>query len=263
MWYCRHWVCEVQTRRGSGQTGRECGSQWPVCSPLWWAPHEPSPPLISLSPVVKATHRPLYCLISLWHLWDMHTRSPTHTHSPWSVDFSICFGLFIYVCNFVCVSVSRVVCSRYAWTCGHVQKLHRGIYFLRAPLPPSLDTRIIPWQPLINRPISVREQAGEDREDQTKTFYVEKDRSQGCMKTGKGVEGGEAIDPQSQSSGFHVSRCQVSAIGPVWKMSLRSTVMERHRFKSVCASSRRTERHWFTTTMTEEVKSALCAHLCL
>lgn len=136
MWYCLYWVCEVQThththtlssaRRGSGQTGRECGSQWPVCSPLWWAPHELSPPLISHSPVVKATHRPLYCLISLWHLWDTHARSPTHMH------FSICFGLFIYVCNFVC---ARRVCSvqplhMNLWSCV---KLHRGIFCCVAP----------------------------------------------------------------------------------------------------------------------------------
>lgn len=121
-----HWVWEVythvhthvQAQRGSGQTGGERGSQWPVCSPLWWALHEPGPPSISHSPVVKATHRPLYCLISPSHLRNTHTFTNTYTDSSWSVDFSVCFGLFIYVCNFVCVCVRRV-CGC-AWTCGHV-----------------------------------------------------------------------------------------------------------------------------------------------
>lgn len=82
------------------------------------------------------------------------------------------------------------------------------------------------------------------------------------MKMGRSEGWRGAIDPQSQSSGFHVSRCQVSAIGSAWKMSLCSAVMEQHRFRSVCASSGRTERHWFLTTMTEAVKSAFCSHLC-
>lgn len=82
------------------------------------------------------------------------------------------------------------------------------------------------------------------------------------MKMGRSEGWRGAIDPESQSSGFHVSRCQVSAIGSAWKMSLCSAVMEQHRFRSVCASSGRTERHWFLTTMTEAVKSAFCSHLC-
>ena len=111
--------CEAQ--RGSGQTAGERGSQWPVCAPLWWARHEPSPPLISRGPVVKVAHRPLYCLICLSHLNNTHTHTHTHTQTSTSTHrFSMVCGLyclFIYVCNFTCVCVCVCVC---VCGCGHM-----------------------------------------------------------------------------------------------------------------------------------------------
>lgn len=46
-------------------------------------------------------------------------------------------------------------------------------------------------------------------------FLGEQYKSQGRVKKTTRLREGRrgAIDPQSQSSGFHVSRCQVSAIG--------------------------------------------------
>ncbi len=126
---------------------------------------------------------------------------------------------------------------------------------MQSSLPSRPDIHIVPWQSLINRPVIVRlgEEGGRI---ETKTFLRGQYKSQGCIKMGWREGWRAAIDPQSQSSGFHVSRCQVSAIGAAWKMSLCSAIMEQHRFRSVCASSGRTERHWFTSAMTEAVKSA-------
>ena len=88
--------CEAQ--RGSGQTAGECGSQWPVCAPLWWARREPSPPLISRGPVVKATHRPLCCLICLSHLNNAHTHTHTNVHEHTQILHGLWTLLFVYLC---------------------------------------------------------------------------------------------------------------------------------------------------------------------
>lgn len=99
----------------SGQTAGECGSQWPICSPLWWAAREPNPRLISHSPVVEATHRRLYCLFFLSHLWNARRHSLRRTHSPWSVDLSVCLCLSVILC--VCVCAAWALCG-----CGYTCK---------------------------------------------------------------------------------------------------------------------------------------------
>lgn len=118
------------------------------------------------------------------------------------------------------------------------------------PLASCLDILIYPWLLGINKPIKSRagEEGGRTGAAKQKNFVGNRTQVKAAWNLDWGVDREEAIDLQSQSSGFHVSRCQVSAIGAAWKMRLCSSVMEQHRFRSVCASSRRAERHWFTTS---------------
>jgi len=87
----------------------------------------------------------------------------------------------------------------------------------------SLDIHIIHWQSPINTSIGVRvgyvEGGSRGLNKDMLWMAVQRSRLQE-NRVKERMEGSHwSIDPQSQSSGLHVSRCQVSAIGRPWKMS--------------------------------------------
>lgn len=167
-----------------------CGSQWPVCSPLWWAPHGLNPGLISHSPVVKATHRPL-----LLHHFPCHvSETHTHTDSPWSEDFGVCLSMSA-ILRVLVVCACRVDVMRPRKYAKPTQKHLQ--YPQRVLSRRSMDQ-------------SVSELDSRRREDRGNS---KKDCLESSTKMGQSEVWKRAIDPQSESSGFHVSICQVSAIG--------------------------------------------------
>lgn len=86
------------------------------------------------------------------------------------------------------------------------------VSLLSAAVPPP-----VPRLSAINRAISGRAAEEGDRTEKAKQRHFVKAAQESRLHE-IGVEGrmdgGAGIDQQSQSSGFHVSRCQVSAIGP-------------------------------------------------
>lgn len=108
---CTQKCIHTHTHRGTVRyrsrlhTQPECGSQRAVCCPLWSALHETSPPLISRSPAVQATHRPLCSLISLCDIFEAQTFTDLHTH----IFHGLWTSVFIYL--------SAILCELGVWLC--------------------------------------------------------------------------------------------------------------------------------------------------
>lgn len=98
------WLCEVYTHTHSCRewgglvwTVGECSSQWAVCSPLWWAPHEPTPSFLSSATVLRSQHHTDPTTVS-----SACDIAETHTH--------ILHGLWAFVFVLLCLCMSVIVC---------------------------------------------------------------------------------------------------------------------------------------------------------
>lgn len=116
------WACQVCTHvehthtqtHKSGQTAGECGRQWPVCSPLWWAPQQPKSPW-SATVLRLKQHTEAFNVSSPCHISETHRHK--RADSAWSVECRVCILVFNMVC----------VVAMWLWAYVYVQRAQRDI----------------------------------------------------------------------------------------------------------------------------------------